>query len=148
MTHSPQNNNKKTRRRAITLALVPIVIAFGFACKFYRGPGSDWVNNWGPASAAYEWLWMLLVFALIPKRSFIVRIAVGVFVATCAVEFLQLWQPAWLQQVRSTLPGRFVLGTTFSWWDFPAYVVGSVTGALGLLTICRTTEPTSTENDF
>ena len=135
-----QNNSGATRRRMIAIGLLPFVVAFGFGCKYYRGPGSDWVNNWGPASAAYEWLWMLIVFALIPRRTAITRIAFGVFAATCAVEFLQLWQPAWLQQIRSTLPGKFVLGTTFSWWDFPAYLVGSIVGAWMLYSICRSTE--------
>ncbi len=43
---------------------------------------------------------------------------------TCVIEFLQLWHPSWLQTIRATRPGRLVLGTHFSWWDFPAYFVG------------------------
>jgi len=129
-----------TRRRLSALALIPVVIGIGLACKRYSGPGSDWVNNWGPASVAYEWLLMLLVFVVVPKREAIVKIAVGVFIATCLLEFLQLCKPDWLQELRSFLIGRLILGTTFSWWDFPAYLVGCVTGIYILRALTRTSE--------
>lgn len=48
------------------------------------------------------------------------------FVLTCVLEFLQLWQMPWLVALRRTLPGRLVLGTHFSWFDFPPYVVGTL----------------------
>lgn len=123
--------------------LLPLVVLFGLACKYYRGRGGvwmiNWVNNWGPASVAYEWLFMLLAFIVWPSRRHVIRIGVCVFVMTCVVEFLQLWKPPLLQSVRATLPGRLVLGTTFSWWDFPAYAVGCVLGVLLLRCICLLT---------
>jgi hypothetical protein len=45
---------------------------------------------------------------------------------------MQLWQPAWLQAMRATLPGRLVLGNTFVWSDFLYYVLGCVIGWLWL----------------
>jgi hypothetical protein len=59
-------------------------------------------------------------------------VALGVLVATCLLEVLQLWQPAWLQAVRATLPGRLVLGSTFSPSDFWYYLIGAGLGWLGL----------------
>jgi hypothetical protein len=136
-----------SRRRWIVCATLPLVLIMGFGCKAYSGAGRDWVNNWGPASVAYEWLLMLLLFAVVPGRKFIRRIAVTVFVATCVIEFLQLYQPAWLQAVRATWLGRMILGTTFNWWDFPAYLMGCVSGVLLLHAVCRlageTHEPAS-----
>jgi len=129
-----------TKRRWLTAGLIPVVIAFGLGCKRYRGPGSDLINDFGPASMAYIWLFLLLTFFVVPRRAWTWRIVIGVFVFTCAVEFLQLWKPPWLQAVRSTFPGRMVLGTTFSWWDFPAYAVGSLLGLLLLRTICGWSE--------
>jgi hypothetical protein len=38
-----------------------------------------------------------------------------VLVATCLLEFLQLWHPPLLEAVRSTFIGRTVLGTSFTW---------------------------------
>lgn len=129
-----------TKPRLLAAGLIPLVIVFGLACKFYRGPAHAWVNNFGPASVAYVLLFMLLVFLVVPRRTAITRIAVGVGVWTCLVEFLQLWQPTFLVAMRATLPGRLVLGTTFSWWDFPAYFVGCVLGVFLLYRICRWTE--------
>jgi len=54
--------------------------------------------------------------------------AFGVCVATCGLEFLQLWQPPFLQAARATLPGRMVLGNSFTWSDFPSYFAGSFLG--------------------
>lgn len=52
----------------------------------------------------------------------------GVFVATCAVEVLQLWKAPFLEAMRATLLGRLILGNTFNWVDFPAYILGSSVG--------------------
>ena len=65
------------------------------------------------------------------------RIAVGVLLATCVLEFLQLWHPPWLQVMRSTFLGESLFGTSFSWWDFPAYVVGAVVGWIVLRRLAR-----------
>ncbi len=121
-----------TRIRLWTLGTLPIVTAAGFGLKSYRGPGHVWVNHWGPASVAYVIFWMLLLFLLLPQKSRIVPIAVVVCLLTCGIEFLQLWQPPWLQAMRGTFLGKCILGTSFSWWDFPAYPIGCVLGS-GLL---------------
>jgi len=41
---------------------------------------------------------------------------------------LQLWQPPWLQTIRSTFLGGAVLGNSFSYWDLPAYPIGCLLG--------------------
>lgn len=125
------------RRRWIALACVPLVIAVGLACKRYRGPGHIWVNHWGPASVAYEWLWMLLLFAGVPKPSAVMKIAGVVFVGTCLIEVSQLCQAEWLVELRRIRIVQLVLGTTFSWWDFPAYAVGCGLGICLLNLLCR-----------
>ncbi|MEZ6133131.1 MAG: DUF2809 domain-containing protein [Planctomycetaceae bacterium] len=139
MSDSPADTQGTSvvRHRWKACALIPVVIVIGLGCKRYSGPGSDWVNNWGPASVAYEWMLMLLAFVIIPRRTAIVRIAVGVFMVTCLIEFLQLWKPEWLQTIRATVPGRLILGTTFSWWDFPAYLVGCLTGIFLLRSVAK-----------
>jgi hypothetical protein len=114
-------------RLRIILALLAVT-ALGLAAKSYSGPGHWWVNDWGPASVAYELFFMLLAFLVVPRRGAITPIAVGVCAATCVLEVLQLWQPPWLQAVRSHVLGRALLGTSFSWWDMPAYVIGCTLG--------------------
>jgi hypothetical protein len=60
------------------------------------------------------------------------QIPLGVFSVTCAIEFLQLWHQPVLDSFRSTVLGKLLLGTTFSWWDFPHYAVGCIIGWLFL----------------
>ncbi|MEH2192618.1 MAG: DUF2809 domain-containing protein [Nostoc sp.] len=54
------------------------------------------------------------------------------FVITCILEFLQLLHPPLLNEIRATLVGKLLLGTTFVWWDFPHYGLGCVLGCLWL----------------
>ena len=116
-------------RLRIMLALLAVTV-LGFAAKYYRGPGQSWVNNWGPASVAYEVFFMLLASLVVPRRRAITPIAVGVCAATCVLEFLQLCTPPWLQAARSTFLGKAFFGDSFSWWDLPAYPVGCLLGWL------------------
>jgi len=129
------------RTRTRVLLALAAVTALGLGLKHYTGPGRCWVNNFGPASVAYELFFMLLVFLLVPRRSAIVPIAVGVCAGTCILEVLQTWKPPWLEAVRATFLGRTLLGTTFSWWDFPAYVVGCALGWVLLLWLSRPGRP-------
>ena len=89
----------------------------------------DFPGNW-PSSTLYEWLLMLLVLAVRPRRSFVWPAAGIVAATTVALEFAQLWQPAWLQAIRGTFLGRMALGTTFSWADLPPYPLACAAGAV------------------
>ena len=57
----------------------------------------------------YVLVFVLLFGAVIPNGPSI-SIAAGVLFATCCLEFLQLWHPAWLEACRRTLVGRLLLG--------------------------------------
>lgn len=116
--------------RISLLVSLAIIVPFGLLTKFYAGPGRTWLND-SLGGIPYEIFWILLV-ALLWPRSKAGAIALGVLVATCALEFLQLWQPPWLQAIRATLPGRLVLGNAFSWSDFPYYALGCGLGWLWL----------------
>jgi hypothetical protein len=117
----------KKRHFLIFISLF-IVTILGFSFKFYRGEfAQEWLNNSG-AAIWYEVFWCLLFFWFIPTKKAVITIPLWVFVITCALEFLQLWQLPMLQVARSTLVGRLLLGTTFSWWDFPHYAIGCIIG--------------------
>jgi hypothetical protein len=113
-----------TYRLALLLSLIAIV-PLGYWVRF-RGVFPEWLND-ALGSVAYEIFWILLVVFLLPRLA-IKRVAVGVCLATSAIECLQLYQPDWLQALRHTLPGRLILGNQFSWSDFPPYFVGSLAG--------------------
>jgi Protein of unknown function (DUF2809) len=103
------------------IALIPL----GYFIRFY-GPGPEWLND-ALGSVTYEMFWITLGLGIWPKiRPLHMAAVVGI--ATSLLEFLQLWHPPVLQALRHTLLGRLILGTTFSWLDFPAYAGGSILG--------------------
>lgn len=114
------------KRKWIILSLC-LVTPAGFLSKFYAGIGHKWFNNYG-AGLLYELFWCLVVFFFIPRRKYITRIALWIFIITCILEILQLWHPPLLEQIRSTFLGAAFIGTTFVWWDFPHYAIGCAAG--------------------
>lgn len=123
---------RRNDRQRTTLALL-VIVPVGFATKFYSGPAAHWVNNL-LGGLFYDLFWCLFFFCLFPsaRPRWIVA---PVFLATCVLEILQLWHPPVLEAIRHYFLGRTLLGTTFSWLDFPFYVAGC---ALGWFWIVRT----------
>jgi hypothetical protein len=115
----------KLRHIRILAALI-LITPLGFATKFYRGPLHGWVAD-SLGGVLYEIFWCLAA-ALVFRRTDEKRIAVRVFLATCLLEILQLWHPPFLETVRSTFIGRTLIGTSFSWLDFPHYAIGCLAG--------------------
>ena len=126
--HKSKRSLSWLRYRAALLAGIVVVVPLGYVVRFSFWLGLEWLHD-ALGSIAYEIFWILLVTFFIPKKS-VVWVAVGVCLATCAVEFLQLWQHPLLKMLHSTIPGRLVLGNSFTWWDFPPYFVGSFLGWL------------------
>ena len=116
--------------RRLLLASMIIIVPLGYIVRFSQGLNPAWLHD-VLGSVAYEIFWVLLFAFVLPKVSPL-RIAIAVCIATCAIEFLQLWKPPFLEAARKTLPGRLVLGNTFVWADFPVYFVGSFCGWLYL----------------
>ena len=112
----------RVRRRL--LLILAVLVPLGFATKFYRGPAEAWVQN-NVGGVFYVLFWCLVVLALRPQFS---PWAVGAAVLsiTSALEFLQLWQSPLLQGVRSTFLGHALIGSYFSWLDFPYYAAGAL----------------------
>ena len=120
---------KKSRtRKYIVLALL-VVTPAGFLFKFYSGPAQWWFNNYG-AGLLYEIFWILIGFFFLPKKELANKIPLWVLIGTSILEVLQLWHPWYLEKTRSYFLGRALIGTSFTWWDFPHYVVGCLLGWL------------------
>lgn len=114
------------RYRVALLISILFIVPLGYFVRFAQGFGLEWLYDL-LGSVAYEIFWILLVAFIYPKASPLYT-AIGVCLATCAIEFLQLWKPPILQAARATLIGRLVLGNTFVWSDFISYFVGSFAG--------------------
>ncbi|HIJ71459.1 MAG TPA: DUF2809 domain-containing protein [Planctomycetes bacterium] len=124
-------------RRRILSALY-IITLLGLLLWWYDGPGRRWFNFY-LTCAAYEIFWCLVAFFFWPRKKDAWLIALVVLLLTCGIEFLQLWQPPFLQLIRSTFFGMALIGTDFVWGQFPYYFVGSLIGwflmrHLGLMT--------------
>ena len=117
---------KVSNKRFWTLILIFIIVPIGFYSKFYSGPGKDWINN-SLGGVLYEIFWCLFIFLFLIKIK-IWKIAVSVFIATCILEVMQLWHPQSLEYIRSFFLGRTLIGTSFSWFDFIYYFIGSIIG--------------------
>ena len=120
--------SKVSNKRFWTLILIFIIVPIGFYSKFYSGPGKDWINN-SLGGVLYEIFWCLFIFLFLIKIK-IWKIAVSVFIATCILEVMQLWHPQSLEYIRSFFLGRTLIGTSFSWFDFIYYLIGSIIGYL------------------
>ena len=123
-------------KRYFILASICVVTPLGFWCKFYDGPAEVWFNNYG-GGVLYEIFWCLVFFLIRPTKKNATIIAVGVLVITCLLETMQLWHPAFLQQIRATFLGKALLGTTFVWWDFPHYILGCFLAWLWMIKISK-----------
>ncbi|NJL84105.1 MAG: DUF2809 domain-containing protein [Chloroflexaceae bacterium] len=114
-----------------------LVVPLGLFSKTYNGPGDRWLNHFG-GGVIYEIFWCLFFFGLFPGKKSISLIPLWVFAITALLELLQLWQPPFLQTLRATWLGRTLLGTTFSAWDFPHYLLGCAIASLWLRLIWQT----------
>jgi hypothetical protein len=115
------------KKRSWTVVSLLIIVPIGFYSKFYTGPAANWVNN-SLSGVFYEVFWCALLFLFLDDKPWI--IATFVLMMTCLLEFLQLWHPPFLEFIRSHFLGRAVLGTSFTWSDFPYYFLGCGVGWL------------------
>ena len=107
------------------LALVLVVLVpLGIATKFYDGPAHAWVRAHA-GGTLYVVFWCLLVLAIRPRFS-PWRAACAVLVVTSILECLQLWHAPFLQAIRSSFLGHALIGSKFSWLDFPYYGLGAL----------------------
>ena len=122
---------KISKRQIIAIIILVILVPIGFYTKFYLGTGHEWVNN-KLGGVFYELFWCLVFYSLIPKsKPFI--IAVWVFIITSLLEFVQLLNNSFLEILRSNFIGQTIIGNSFSWSDFPYYLIGSTAGYLILM---------------
>lgn len=129
-------NRPKRYRLALLISLI-LIIPIGYGSRFHLNAEQEWLRNL-LGNIAYESFWILLVVFLMPHLPPF-RVAVGVCLASFGIEFLQLWQPDWLQTLRATLFGKLVLGNAFYWLDFPQYGLGSLVGWLWVSLLARKT---------
>lgn len=108
-------------------ALLAAIGAAGLVAKSWKGPAAFWVRD-SFAGVLYVAFWIVLARMALP-RARLHRIVLAVLTTTCVLESLQLWKPPLLEAIRATWIGKALIGTTFSWLDFPHYILGALLGA-------------------
>jgi len=114
------------KRTLYHLLSLLIIIPLGLYSKIYNGPAATWVNN--SSGGILYVLCFIIFFSLLLRQSKPFKLSLIVFLATCGVEFLQLWHPPFLTMLRSNRIGVTFLGNSFGWSDFPYYLIGAVIG--------------------
>lgn len=108
-----------TRRNLILLSL-SVIIPLGLLSKAYSGVGQAWVRDYS-GDVLYEAFWCLVVLWFIREgkdaialRKLTSKIALWVFIVTCAIEVSQLWFYLVPRAIRSSFIWLMVLRTGFS----------------------------------
>ena len=121
---------KLDRRILIILSLL-IITPLGLLSKAYTGVAQWWVNDYA-GDILYEIFWCLFFFWFFPSKNATIAIPLWVFFITSAIEVCQLWYGLVPGSIRSSLIWKLFLGSSFVWWDFPHYAIGSFLGWLWL----------------
>ncbi len=122
-------NDKTLRIGPYRLALlvgIVCIIPFGYGVRFSTTLNAPLLQDI-VGSLAYQILLMMVVSFIWPRLS-LGKCAVGVFIASSAIEFLQLCKSPFLLALQATWLGQVILGNTFLWADFPPYALGCVLG--------------------
>lgn len=117
--------------------LIIVVAALGIAAKLLPFAEGTWIS-YGVSGLFYVTELCLILYLIFPDHSSVV-LALAAFLITSLLEILQLWNPDFLEWVRSSFVGRSILGSTFSWLDYPYYLGGAVLGII-LLNLVRRKE--------
>lgn len=109
-----------------TVVLIILVAALGVLAKLYPTEEAMWVCN--HLAGTFYVVELALILHLIFPDHMAFLLAMAAFLITSLVEFLQIWHPGFLESFRASFIGHTILGSTFSWLDFPWYLGGALIG--------------------
>jgi hypothetical protein len=123
------------RNRLLQTVLLALVLGAGLLWRSRYLPLSPFLSKYGGDA-----LWALAIFlgaGLCFRHASTLQITLIALGFAWGIEFSQLYHVPWLDQLRSSLPGRLVLGSTFNAPDLLAYVLGIVFGAAAECVCCK-----------
>jgi hypothetical protein len=131
----PETCDRFSRYRIALLVGIVCIIPLGYGVRFSTRLDSPLLQDIA-GGVAYQILLMMCAAFVWPRVS-PGKCAVGVFVFSSAIEFLQLCKAPALLAARATWLGRVILGNTFLWSDFPPYAIGCAVGWVVLRALRR-----------
>jgi hypothetical protein len=117
------------------IVAIAIVIALGLLSRKYSGLFPAQIAKY-PGSA----LWASTVFfavGLLLRKQSTLQVGIAALAISTLVEFSQLLDIGWLNQIRRTSIGHLFLGSTFNAPDLVAYAIGICLGCLIEFTYLR-----------
>ncbi|HEY2081833.1 MAG TPA: DUF2809 domain-containing protein [Verrucomicrobiae bacterium] len=122
------SSNACARRRTWSFVALVFVVLLGLASRRYPVLFPEALGKY-PGDA----LWALMVFVawgIVFPRKPTWQIFVYTLAASYCVEFCKLYRAPWLDDFRNSTIGHLLLGSSFSWQNLIAYMVGAVIGAV------------------
>jgi hypothetical protein len=123
--------------KIIKTLLVIILIPIGLLTKVYSGIGSEFVANY-LGGIIYVIFFILLASLVFPKVTSL-KISFYILCITCLLEFSQLIQVSFLNNLRKYFIIRALIGSAFNVFDFVFYFIGAFLGFGILSLISKTT---------
>ena len=113
-------------RRTVWLLVLVIITAMGLASRRYASSWSEIIARYG-GDTMYAAAMFALVALLVPRWSAL-RVSLIALVACVLVELSQLHRAPWIDSIRATRIGGWMLGFGFLWSDLVCYL-----GGIGLM---------------
>ena len=104
------------------------VVFVGLASRRYQAVLPKFVGEYA-GDTLWALMLSLLVSALLAGRTVTYRATISLVLAFL-VEISQLYHAPWIDSIRNTTLGGFVLGFAFLWTDLVCYTVGIIIGAV------------------
>jgi len=116
------------RSRRLYLIAIAALFLFGLPSRLIPQSLPDFYVNY-----VGDGLWAMAIFfmlGLVFRSASTARLVIVSLAITYAIEFSQLYQAAWINQLRSVKLIGLILGYTFLWSDLAMYTIGIIAGAL------------------
>ncbi|RYD24244.1 MAG: DUF2809 domain-containing protein [Verrucomicrobiaceae bacterium] len=118
------------RNRLLYAVWIAMVIVIGLATRSRRTSFlPDFIRDY-----AGDTLWALMVFLLLGfifPRTRTVTLTIAALAISFSVEFSQIYQADWINEIRATRIGALVLGRGWVPVDLLCYTVGVIIGLIG-----------------
>ncbi|MBY0013338.1 ribosomal maturation YjgA family protein [Paenibacillus typhae] len=128
-----KNEVKRRRIKIIYCCAIIITIVSGLCSRAY----AEYLPEFASAHLG-DALWAAMVYfgfrLLLSRCSMAVALGLSMLFSF-SIEFSQLYQAAWINEVRATLAGGLILGRGFLWIDLLRYTAG-ICGACILDRLC------------
>lgn len=116
------------RNRWLYLALTVVVMILGLGSRKYGNYLPDFLREYSGDA-----LWALMVylgFCFLFRRNSIKKIGLMSLAFSYVIEFSQIYQGQWINEIRATTLGALVLGKGFLISDLICYTVGIIIGVM------------------